>query len=84
MNELAREVAAAGNDSAAIAFLELNAESYPDSRSIPLALAPLYERAGRRDDAIAAYRRVLELDPRNQTAQQRLRALTGGSSRQPG
>jgi tetratricopeptide (TPR) repeat protein len=63
---------------AAIAFLKLNAEFYPESASISGMLGPLYEQLGQRDDAIAAYRRVLELNPQSQSAQARLRALTGG------
>jgi tetratricopeptide (TPR) repeat protein len=78
MNELAREVEAAGNALAAIAFLKLNAEFYPESASISGMLGPLYEQLGQKDDAIAAYRRVLELNPQSQSAQARLRALTGG------
>jgi tetratricopeptide (TPR) repeat protein len=78
MNELAREVEAGGNTPAAIAFLKLNAEFHPESASIPGTLGPLYEQLGQKDDAIAAYRRVLELNPRSQAAQARLRALTGG------
>lgn len=78
MNELAREVEADGRTGAAVAFLVLNSEFYPASPSIPATLGPLYEKLGQRDDAIAAYRRVLELDPGNQVAQERLRVLTGG------
>ena len=78
MNELAREVEAEGKTEASVAFLELNAEFYPQSASIPGTLGPLYEKLGRRDEAIAAYRRVLELAPDNRAARDRLRALTGG------
>jgi tetratricopeptide (TPR) repeat protein len=78
MNELAREVEAEGKTEAAIAFLVLNAEFYPRSASIPGTLGPLYEKAGQRDNAIAAYRRALELNPRNEAARERLRILTGG------
>ena len=77
-NELAREVEAEGKTEAAIAFLGLNAEFYPESPSIPGTLGPLYEKLNQRDNAISAYRRVLELDPRNRAAQERLRVLTGG------
>lgn len=77
MNELAREVEAEGKTEASVTFLELNAEFYPNSASIPGTLGPLYEKLGQRDDAIAAYRRVLEFNPDNQTARERLRALIG-------
>lgn len=78
MNELAREVEAAGNTVASVAFLELNAEFYPSSASIPGTLGPLYEKLGMRDKAITAYRRVLELDPDNRAARERLDALGVG------
>jgi len=78
MNELAREVEGEGRTEASIAFLELNAEFYPESASIAGTLGPLYEKVGQRDKAIAAYRRALELNPRNRTARERLQALTGG------
>ena len=77
MNELARETAKAGDIPAAVAFLELNLEFHPESRSIPVMLGPLYERAGRIADAITAYRRALEINPNNAAARERLRVLEG-------
>lgn len=78
MNELAREVEKEGKTEAAVAFLELNGEFHPDSPDIPRTLGPLYEELGRREDAIAAYRRALEMNPQDRASQARLRALTGG------
>ena len=64
MNELARQLAAEGKTAAAIAMLQLNEEFYGTSASIPSMLGGLYERENRKDDAIAAYRRALELRER--------------------
>lgn len=76
LNELAREMAWAGDLPSAVAFLELNFEHHPQSPSIPGMLGPLFERLGRTDDAMAAYRQALEIDPENTAARDRLRALT--------
>ena len=69
----------------------------PDLAEAHLALGGLYRRTGRREEAIAAFERVLELDPQNQEARQRLATLKGrrrgrrrrsgrldGGDRQPG
>jgi len=76
MNELARELEAAGQDAEAAAMLELNEEFHPRSASIPRELGPILERLGRVDEAIAAYRRALGLDPSDSGSLARLRALT--------
>ena len=47
----------------------------PDAPSHHLALADAYRLAARSDEATAAYQRVLELDPENETARQRLDEL---------
>lgn len=73
-NELARELRAAGDETAAIAMLEMNAEYYPDSNGIEMALAQLYETRDR-ERAIALYRRVLGRQPRNTRAQEALDRL---------
>ena len=77
MNELARILTAEGNTAAAIAMLELNAEFYPKSASIDMMLADLHRTRGERDKAIARYRLVLEKEPNNPRAKQRLSELTG-------
>lgn len=77
-NELGRELEKEGNIPAAIAIMELNEEFHGESVSIPSTLGRLYEMAGRRDDAMAAYRRVLERAPDNANARRRLTALGGG------
>ncbi len=78
MNELARQLEGDGMVAEAAAMLELNEEFHPRDRSIPRTLGPLYEALGRTEDAVAAYRRALGLNPRDGRSLERLRALTGG------
>jgi lipopolysaccharide biosynthesis regulator YciM len=49
MNELARTLSEQGKKIEAIAMLELNAEFYPDSPAIGMALGDLYRERGDRD-----------------------------------
>ena len=76
MNELARTLAEQKKTAEAIAMLELNAEFYPSSPSIDLALAELHRERGERDKAITRYRMVLEKQPNNQAVKRRLDSLT--------
>lgn len=78
MNELARQLEADGRVDEAAAMLELNEEFHPRDASIPRTLGPLYETLGRTDDAVAAYRRALGLNPRDGRSLERLQSLTGG------
>ncbi len=77
-NVIAERLARDGRPRDAIAIYELNAEFYPESASIALALARLYEGEEEIETAIGYYERVLELRPDNQAAQERLEALRGG------
>lgn len=76
-NELARELEEEGDTASAIALLEMNAEFYPQSASIDLALAELHAMRGERDRAVARFRTALEKDPENQRAKARLAELGG-------
>ena len=78
MNELARQLEADGKVTQAAVMLELNEEFHPRDASIPRTLGPLYEALGRTEDAVAAYRRALGLNPRDGQSLERLRGLTGG------
>lgn len=78
MNELARELGADGMVAEAVVMLELNEEFHPRDSSIPRTVGPLYETLGRTEDAVAAYRRALGLNARDQRSLERLQALTGG------
>lgn len=78
--ELARELEVRGNDEAAAAMLELNEEFHPWTAAIPRTLAPIYERLGRTEDAIAAYARAVGLNPNDTGSFERLAALVAEGS----
>ncbi len=59
----------------AIALYELNTEFHPDSAPLWVALAETYERTGATEKAIAAYERVLEINPNARGVQDRIDAL---------
>lgn len=75
INELARHLVAAGKTPEAIAILEMNAEFNPRSGSIQFELGDLYRQRGDKDKAIAAFQRVLQINPDNPQARQRLTEL---------
>jgi tetratricopeptide (TPR) repeat protein len=50
-------------DAQAVAVLEKARVSAPDSREVAFRLATAYERSGKREQAIAAFRGLLELQP---------------------
>ena len=75
INELARHLVAANKVPEAIAIMEMNAEFNPRSPSIPFELGELYRQRGEKDKAIAAFQRVLQINPDNQQARQRLTEL---------
>ena len=75
MNELARQLAADGRLEDALVMLALNEEFHPASAAIPLEAGRLHERLGQREQALAAYRRVLERAPQHPAARARIQAL---------
>jgi hypothetical protein len=77
INERARKLAERGKTAEAIAMLEMNGEFYPQSSSIDLQLAELHRMRGETDKAITRYRLVLQKQPDNRQARQRLGELTG-------
>ena len=72
MNELARTLTERGKTAEAIAMLELNQEFYPQAAEIDFMLGELHRQRGEKDKAIARYRAVLQKDPNNARAKQRL------------
>ena len=52
----------------AIAVFELNAQAYPGSANVHDSLGEAFAAAGRREEALAAYQRSLEIDPELTTA----------------
>jgi hypothetical protein len=75
INELARDLVMAKKVPEAIAILEMNAEFSPRSVTIPFELGELYRQRGEKDKAIAAFQRVLQIQPDNPQARQRLTEL---------
>jgi sugar lactone lactonase YvrE len=61
-----------GEVAAAVAVFEANRDLFPESANVWDSLGEAYAAAGRRDDAVAAYRRSLELDPGNDNARTQL------------
>src|SRR5687767_1214936 len=76
MNELARTLREQGKTAEAIVMLELNAEFFPSSPAIDLALGDLHRERGERDKALTRYRMVLEKQPNNQAARRRVEEMT--------
>ncbi|MCH7497582.1 MAG: tetratricopeptide repeat protein [Candidatus Marinimicrobia bacterium] len=62
----------------AIVIIELNVAQCPDAANPHDSLGEAYMQAGRRAEAIASYRRSLVLNPDNNNAEDRLRALNAG------
>jgi Arc/MetJ family transcription regulator len=77
LNELARTLRGQGQTAEAVAILELNAEFYPASAAIDLALADLHRERGEREKALQRYRMVLVKQPNNAVAKRRLEELSG-------
>ena len=77
LSTVARDLAAANKLADARRFAELNGELYPQSGNVAFDLARLYEQMGEKALAITQYNKVLQLQPRNQMAAARLRALQG-------
>jgi CubicO group peptidase (beta-lactamase class C family) len=65
----------ADNGAAAVELLRITATIYPDDASIFDALGDLCEAQGRSADAIAGYRRALEIDPSLDATRKALAAL---------
>ena len=59
-------------------LLELNQEFYPQAAEIDLMIAELHLQRGEKDQAISRYRVVLQKQPNNALAKQRLTELGVG------
>jgi imidazolonepropionase-like amidohydrolase len=62
----------------AVKILELNVEAYPRSANVYDSLGEAYAAQGKREKAIANYKKSLELDPGNLNAVEQLKKLGGG------
>ena len=74
--DLGSSLSAKGKHEDAIRVNQLNVEQYPNSARAQDGLAEAYAAAGQKDQAIAAFKKALELDPKDRTAQHRLEELS--------
>jgi len=75
LNQLGYMLLEKGRNADAIAILKLNVEEYPKSGNVYDSLAEAYAKDGQKQQAIANYRKSLELDPENQNAANKLKEL---------
>jgi O-antigen ligase/tetratricopeptide (TPR) repeat protein len=64
----------------ALSVLQLAGERFPKDIAIMFAMAGYYEKQGLTDQAAAAYRKILSLEPENKRAKKQLREITGETS----
>lgn len=76
LNSLGYRLIRAKNFDAAVRVFQLNVESYPQSSNAFDSLAEGYMDAGDKADAVANYRKALELNPKNQNSLVMLKKLT--------
>jgi CubicO group peptidase (beta-lactamase class C family) len=74
LNRLGYALAQRGNLAGAVAVLEVNVQLYPESANAWDSLAEVSLRAGRRERALACYRRVLEVLPGDSRTDESLKA----------
>lgn len=77
--EFADVVRKKGNDADAVRIFEKNAEQFPQSLRALGGLADAYEATKQNDKAIATYQKMLQIDPQNRMAKQRLDKLQGAA-----
>ena len=69
-----------GRNADAIAIFKLNVEEYPKSGNVYDSLAEAFAKGRSKKQAIANYRKSLELDPKNQNAANKLKELEQNAS----
>jgi hypothetical protein len=77
LNSLGYMLLRRGRTADAITIFKLNVAEYPTSGNVYDSLAEAYERNGQKQLAIDNYRKATELDPKNQNAKEKLKALEG-------
>ncbi|HUI52470.1 MAG TPA: serine hydrolase [Terriglobales bacterium] len=75
LNRLGGDLLEKERVSDAITVFKLNVEEYPKSGNVYDSLGEAYAKAGNKQLAIEAYKRSLELDPKNQNAIDQLKEL---------
>ena len=74
--DLGESLSDKGKHEDAIRVNQLNVEQNPNSARAQDGLAEAYAAAGQKDQAIAAFKKALELDPKDRMAQHRLEELS--------
>ncbi len=75
LDSLGNELRESGRLGDALEAYELNARRHPDHWRVWYSLGRLHREAGRREEAIASYRRALKVDPFNNLASVQRQAL---------
>ncbi len=75
LNRLATQLAGADQASAAIAFLELNAELYPQELMSYFFLGELHAKGGDKKKAIESFEKALAINPKHPIVQRKLEQL---------
>jgi CubicO group peptidase (beta-lactamase class C family) len=79
LNGLGYSLLNRGSSADAIRVFELNTQRFPSSSNAFDSLGEALARAGKRDEAVRAYTRAVELDANNLNAQTMLRQLTNAT-----
>lgn len=75
LNQIALAIAGADKLSAAIDWLEISTEIYPTDANLFATLGDFYEKSGRPEHAVDAYKRALAIDPNFEKAKAALKRL---------
>ncbi|WP_121197756.1 serine hydrolase domain-containing protein [Mucilaginibacter gracilis] len=75
MNNLGYAMLAGKQQAQALETLKVNCLLYPESDNVYNSYGEALAKAGRKEDAIAMYRRSLAINPKNEDSQQALQAL---------
>jgi tetratricopeptide (TPR) repeat protein len=75
LNQVAYDLLEQGKSDLALAAFKLNVAEHPQSGNAYDSLGEGYARAGDKKQAIAAYKKAFELDPKNLNAKQRIEEL---------
>lgn len=75
LNQWGYEMLMQGKLKQSLEIFKLNVSLYPASSNVYDSLAEAYEKNGRMEEAIASYRRALEIDPAAKNAQDNLKRL---------
>ncbi len=77
--ELGMNLSGKGKNDDAIRIMKLNVETNPTSSRAEEGLAEAYAAAGQKDQAVHAFQKALELDPKNRNAERRIHELEGSA-----